>query len=170
METSLNNLDVVKLNIGGIMFQCYRKTFNTFPDSRLARLDRENKAELFYDRDPSLFACILDSYRKGKIHMSKDICGTTFLQELEFWELSPKHVAPCCWKTLYSSEEDVDTMNQLLQYKLTKSPPVYSNGLRQKLWRFLDQPHSSRMALVSLNIKMKYLIYTIYMYTYINIK
>ena len=160
----------MKLNVGGTVFQCYKQIFQTFPDSRLARLDCDITSEHFFDRDQSLFRCILDSYRKGTIHLSKDICGTTFLQELEFWELSPKHVAPCCWKTLYSSEEDVDTMNQLLQYKLTKSPPVYSNGLRQKLWRFLDQPHSSRMALVSLNIKMNYLIYTIYMYTYINIK
>ena len=151
METSLNTLDVVKLNIGGIMFQCYRKTFNTFPDSRLARLDRENKAELFYDRDPSLFACILDSYRKGKIHMSKDICGTTFLQELEFWELSPKHVAPCCWKTLYSSEEDVDNMNQLLTKCHTEDDlPGQDVSLTQRIWIFLYHPSSSKVAFVSI--------------------
>ena len=142
---------VVKLNVGGTIFQCYKQIFQTFPDSRLARLDCDITSEHFFDRDQSLFRCILDSYRKGTIHLSKDICGTTFLQELEFWELSPKHVAPCCWKTLYSSEEDVDNMNQLLTKCHTEDDLSGQDvSLTQRIWIFLYQPSSSKVAFVSI--------------------
>ncbi|XP_045202054.2 potassium voltage-gated channel protein Shaw-like [Mercenaria mercenaria] len=153
----LNN-SIVTLNIGGTIFKCYAKTLTAFPDSKLAHLNFQcdfydsKQKEYFFDRDPVLFSYILDSFRKGAIHLPNDVCGTTFKEELEFWEISPRYVAPCCWGALYRSEGDKATMNALIQ-RFQQNPNTLlmqekKLGIRSKLWLFFDEPVSSRPALV----------------------
>jgi hypothetical protein len=156
---SFENSALVKLNIGGTIFKCYAETLKTFPDSKLARLNDNQKGafdfkeeEYFFDRDPNLFSYILDSYRKGAIHLPKEICGTTFKAELEFWDVSPRHVASCCWEALYRSEDDKQTMDTLIQ-RIQQNPNMLlmqeeKLTLRAKLWLFFDEPGSSKLALV----------------------
>lgn len=150
---------VVKLNIGGTTFKCYRKTLRSFPESKLARLNDSQKdsfdskgGEFFFDRDANLFSYILDSFRKGAIHLPKDVCGTTFKEELDFWEISPRYVAPCCWEALYRSGDDKETMDKLIK-RIQQNPNMLlmqeeKLSLRSKLWLFFDEPGSSKLALV----------------------
>lgn len=144
--------NTIKLNIGGTIFQCFTETLQAFPQSKLAQIKRSYGKEHFFDRDPGLFRCILDAYRKGSIHISKDICGTTFAQEMEFWELSQKDIAPCCWKTIYSSEEDRVTMDKLVTFiqegSETNGPEHRERSNLEKIWFLLDKPTSSRPAFV----------------------
>jgi hypothetical protein len=153
------------INIGGTTYKCYTKTLTAFSTSKLANLDKENdeyddeKNEYFFDRNPILFAYILDSFRKGAIHLPKDICGTTFRQELEFWEIPPRYVVPCCWEALYGSEGDIEIVHLLLEnfrqgQNLSRIHDRKS-GIRTRLWLFLDEPKSSRSAFVRISLLIK---------------
>lgn len=158
MEFTRAEREIIKLNIGGTSFKCYSSTLKTFPESKLARLDEGlndycfEQNEYFFDRNPVLFSYIVDAYRKGAVHLPKDVCGTTFQRELEFWKISPLYVAPCCYEALYSSEGDTETMELLMRN--AKETIVEETGekpdLRKKLWRILDDPNSSKIALVSI--------------------
>lgn len=153
MCSMTEEFNVLKLDIGGTVFKCNFKTLQTFPESRLARLGQASENEYFFDRDPFMFACILDGYRKGSIHVSKDICGETFIQELDYWELSPRHVAHCCWRTLYGFENDMEHMDMIIEDRqeneeLMKQMGRWSN-VRRKIWLALENPKSSCLAFVS---------------------
>lgn len=155
METSK---EIVRFNIGGTLFKCYSSTLSAFPDTKLAKLDEQTEAfdseanEYFFDRNPIFFVYILDSLRKGAVHLPNDTCGTTFKKELEFWEISSHYVAPCCWEALYRSEDDIATVNSLVEcFQQSSNMSLMTQGsldFRTKLWLFLDEPRSSRLALV----------------------
>ncbi|XP_052778517.1 potassium voltage-gated channel subfamily B member 1-like [Mya arenaria] len=119
----ISNQSLVKLDIGGTVFKCYRETLYSFPESKLARLQEDDlvletstdRNEYFFDRNPVFFNIILDAYRKGVVHLQKDICGLDFKKELDFWEISPGHVAPCCWEAYYRGQSEEDTMTRLME-------------------------------------------------------
>ncbi|XP_053379838.1 potassium voltage-gated channel protein Shaw-like [Mercenaria mercenaria] len=158
MEPSVTLNKTIRINIGGTTFKSYVKTLTTFPDSKLANLEKEKDSfdfdqnEYFFDRNPILFTYILDSFRKGAVHLPKDICGTTFKKELEFWEIPQHYVAPCCWEALYGSEDDIETVNLLIKsFQQNSNLALMSQekmDVRTRLWLFLDEPKSSRYALV----------------------
>ncbi|KAL4241076.1 Potassium voltage-gated channel subfamily C member 4 [Mactra antiquata] len=153
---------LIRLNIGGTLFLTYTETLACFSGSKLASLDRSTKNynfnthEYFFDRNPLLFAYILDACRKGAVHIPKDVCGSTFRQELEFWEISSKYVAPCCWETLYSSDADVYMMQQLFDHFKQNTNMCLmlqqEKTMRGKLWLFLDEPNSSKPAMERIGV------------------
>ena len=49
--------------------------------------------EYFFDRNPRVFAQILNYYRSGKLHYPTDVCGPLFEEELEFWGLDANQVS-----------------------------------------------------------------------------
>ncbi|XP_052778532.1 potassium voltage-gated channel protein Shaw-like [Mya arenaria] len=130
------------------------------PESKLARLTEDDleletgtdRSEYFFDRNPVFFNIILDAYRKGFVHLPKDICGLDFKKELDFWEISPGHVAPCCWEAYYRGQSEEDTMTRLMDNYKNNTNVCLMLGQREsfkeRLWLFLDEPHSSRHAFV----------------------
>ena len=153
---NMDRTDILKINIGGTIFICNLDILKKFPESFLANLHKQvpnyKNSEYFFDRNPHIFAYILDGFRKGSIHLPKDICGTTFKAELEYWEISKHHVAPCCWEALYKSDEDMLTMQKLIDdYKANSSSLLLQTrdkSIRNKIWLFFDEPTSSKYALV----------------------
>jgi hypothetical protein len=146
----------LRINVGGTVFICHADILKSFPESFLASIDKQmpnhENNEYFFDRNPYIFAFILDGFRKGSIHVPKDMCGTTFKEELEFWEVAESNVAPCCWEALYKSDEDRLTMQKLMK-KFERNTNVFltlRNGVsfKNRLWLFLDEPNSSKYALV----------------------
>lgn len=161
VDSSTAQNEIVKLNVGGTKFYCYRHTLNTFPESKLANLDKigppyEESNTYFFDRSPVLFAHILDGYRKGVIHLPRDVCGITLKDELKFWDLSPQHVALCCLEILYRGEDEEVTMKTLMEslQRVTHRPnsSAQKHDIRTRIWLFLDEPKSSKHALVTAHI------------------
>ena len=97
----------IKFNVGGKLFECYSETLKRFPGSRLANIDDKSSVfhsdsnELFFDRSSVVFEAILEACRTGELHMPRDICNSTLQRELEFWNISPSYLSPCCWKSFY---------------------------------------------------------------------
>ena len=89
----LRGEQIIKLNIGGQIFETFKSTLTKYPNTMLgamfttsASLSNEKK-EFFFDRDYKLFNHILNYYRNGLIDILKDIPFDTYLQELQFWGL-----------------------------------------------------------------------------------
>jgi hypothetical protein len=165
----LSREGIIRINICGTIFECPSKTLKTFKESRLANLHLQTKNydsarnEYFFDRNPLMFNSILDGCRKGTIHLPKDICGASFSEELDYWGVSPSHVAPCCWEALYRNENDVAKIRKVTKYLRCEAGLVEEerdiSPWRKNIWLFLDEPSSSVNAMVRnyLNVLFLYL-------------
>lgn len=110
----------VFLDISGTVFKTQKSILKTIPNSRLANLDISKDVNTlkhdsyYFNRDADSFKHILNAYREGELHISKDLCPQQFLKELEYWKIPIKLLAPCCWKTIYAVEDDLGVTEALL--------------------------------------------------------
>lgn len=120
----------IKLNVGGTLFQTYKRTLSLISDSRLALISESNsdydheRNEYFFDRDPVSFMAILNFYRTGKLHAPRDICSNLFFDELSYWGISENSIQPCCWtnynqsrecdEILKMEKEEIETGNEVI--------------------------------------------------------
>ena len=99
--------DRIKFNVGGKVFECFSSTLKRYPNSKLANLDKSSEdyfselGEYFFDRNPIIFEAVLEACRTGELHMPRETCHSTLTRELEFWNISPGCLSPCCWKSFY---------------------------------------------------------------------
>lgn len=157
---------IIRLNVGGTTFWTYRDTLKTFPNTRLAELNQESDCYIreldcyFFDRNPTIFQCILDYYRTGTLHLPGNLCFDLVDSELTFWNLNGNRLlSNCCRSNWHAFQE----RKSLLDTVYTKASVQNSTkqhehrllhitaGIRQiryKLWLFLDFPDSSAYAQV----------------------
>lgn len=81
------NEEIIRLNVGGVIFETYRSTLTEYSDTLLGKMFSpqnqtlaahrrkviNGKAEYFFDRNPRAFAIILDFYRTGKLDLQRPI-------------------------------------------------------------------------------------------------
>ncbi|KAH3860688.1 hypothetical protein DPMN_023600 [Dreissena polymorpha] len=113
--------DMVRLDISGTMFRTKKSTLQNIPTSRLANLndlceeyDRKSGVYIF-DRDAVSFRYILNAYINGELHAPKDVCPNQFKTELDFWDIPIKLLSLCCLKHFYDGQEDIDTLQILIE-------------------------------------------------------
>lgn len=150
---------LVKLNVGGRIFETYVSTLKTVPDSLLCSLGEHSsyyvpdRGEYFFDRNPDLFSPILDYYRSGELHFSHSICGSVIKKELVYWKIKEHCIASCCYNAFKEWDKEQETL-KILDKTLAHSERRSYNArnissFRQRLWRFLEKPNSSVAARVS---------------------
>ena len=135
--------------------------------------DPKTKAFCF-DRDSTLFRYILTAHRNGEIHVPQDMCAIQFKKEMDFWGVPETLIAPCCWNYFYKSSDDLETLRKIIQTlpranhlavnkmidgtqtkdKQTRTGSMKHGStsrrtLKEKIWLFLDEPRSSRLAMVN---------------------
>ena len=116
-----NSNTIVVLDIGGTVFKTETLTLKTIPNSLLANLNEASewydttKNLYYFDRDPHCFKQILNAYRQGELHITRDVCPQQFRHELEFWRIPIKLLSPCCWKAFYKTDYDLDVISTLLK-------------------------------------------------------
>ncbi|CAG0893495.1 unnamed protein product [Cyprideis torosa] len=105
--------DIIRLNVGGTRFFTSRQTLTWVPESfftallngRIASLKDETGA-YFIDRDPSLFALILNFLRTKQISLPPDLSPSwlsSLRHEAEFFSLTPLiHRLAFCFESLPS--------------------------------------------------------------------
>ena len=172
VDTSAKNR--VTINVGGVRHETFLSTLANIPDTRLSWLSESSaafydaeKKEYFFDRHPGVFSQVLNFYRTGKLHCPTDICGPMFEEELNFWGIDEKQMEPCCWANYtqhreaelnlkafvgpgfedLKEEENDDQDSTSSTDRLSR----YWQRIRPKMWRFLDEPYSSKRARVSKN-------------------
>ncbi|XP_038549154.1 SH3KBP1-binding protein 1 [Micropterus salmoides] len=95
MSNAARSGDIIHLNVGGKRFSTSRQTLTWVPDSffssllsgRISTLKDETGA-IFIDRDPSLFATILNFLRTKELH-PRSINVHMLMHEAEFYGITP---------------------------------------------------------------------------------
>ncbi|XP_060072842.1 potassium voltage-gated channel protein Shaw-like [Ylistrum balloti] len=167
----------IVINVGGVRFETYKTTLKSIPDTRLSWLTDHSghnpdydpvTGEYFFDRHSGMFQMILNYYRTGKLHVSMDVCGPAFEEELAFWGLDETQIEPCCWQTYRAhrdaqetlaefegTELDVESDNEEefeMRQKFGISEDFKQVELsrwkkwRPKVWRFLDDPKANKIS------------------------
>ncbi|OWF39581.1 potassium voltage-gated channel protein Shaw-like [Mizuhopecten yessoensis] len=159
MATDANTKDKVKFNLRGVLFETKRCTLCSFPNTLLASLDSnseywdEGRGEYFFERDPGVFNSVLNFYIMHALHVPKNICGSVFRKELEFWKIPVSYISECCWKQYYEVDETAD-INDVLRttgdeiVPSSKEENVSYDGIRYKTWVALDNPNISKAAMI----------------------
>ena len=160
--------EIIRLNVGGERYMTTRCTLEGVPDTRLSNLQEGdpnyNKAsnEWFFDRNPQLFNCILDYFRTDELHFPHNFCGPSIKKELMYWRIDESEISPCCWNRYREFEEEkkiFDRIDQAFESKTLKEMASFTseivNPTRWQMWRrkiyvFLEEPMSSKLAQVSL--------------------
>ena len=115
-------MDIVKIDVGGMIFSTRLSTLKALPDTRLGRLSTSSdeyikeKDYFYFDRNPELFQNILDLYRHGDLHVPNYVCGASLKQELKFWQIPLSLIPNCCLATICKYEETNRSMNNLKTY------------------------------------------------------
>jgi len=144
--TEDNYLDVVELNVGGIM---YATTLGTLqqaePDSPLATINtsevraifgRDNKNRLFIDRDGDLFRYVLDYLRNKKLTLPENFSERDRLQnEADYYRLTGMSQALGLNRSCSSANENMTPMTKATNsidlnssIIISRPPPPRSNN------------------------------------------
>ena len=164
------SLKRIRINVGGKVFETTKSTLQKDNRSKLTGLSEssihydEEAKEYFFDRNPFLFAPILDYHRTGELHFTHCICPAQVRKELEYWEIEHTHLSECCQRWFQSSDE-YDYYSTMLQDwldKMDKEERYCNDLLRRKgnskksrwkrcqihIWRFFEYPNTSLAAKV----------------------
>jgi len=161
-----NNFTTMVINIGGDVFKTDKETLQRFPNTRLAKLDQACDAydkdtnSYFFDRNPVLIYNILDYYKTGELYLPHNICPRMIESELSFWQIEYKSLVGCCKTRLEENMDKIVAHEDLIDEVLkipkninsadSKQLREYASDCRINIWKFLDDPVSSRAAKVCL--------------------
>uniref|UniRef100_A0A8C2B6G8 Si:ch73-334d15.4 n=1 Tax=Cyprinus carpio TaxID=7962 RepID=A0A8C2B6G8_CYPCA len=147
----------IVINVGGVKHETHTRTLMALPGSRLANLVDTDMppSELFFDRNPEVFAHVLQYYRSGKLHCPTNLCGLLLEEEFAFWGVSGTDVEPCCWATFQHNKDTVEALAQIEPLVMEKEEEPGQNhqssnsrAWMQKIWALFDNPYSSITAKV----------------------
>ena len=128
----------VCINVGGTRHQVLWSTLSRIPQTRLGMIQEaaslwdlkqlvddfcSETGELFYDRHPGVFSCILNFYRyfkppytfhtylcpfrTSKLHMPEDVCSISYGEELDYWGIDDIYIEGCCQGRYHARKEQI---------------------------------------------------------------
>ena len=155
----------VILNVGGVRHEVRQSTLKKKPSTKLGderklrKYYRSGTNEYYFDRSPRLFDYILNYYRCDELHINKCQCASEIFAELSFWEIEEDALGSCCWlgyKSQVAShavhKEFESKRERLLQHEETNTKPTSWSRFRAQGWTFINDPFSSKVAMVGVNI------------------
>ena len=161
----------VILNIGGTKYDVKWKTLEKLPTSRLGKMSRirytndmqemnnlcdelhiqEN--EIYFDRSPHTFNCIIDFYRTNKLHLLNNTCVNSVSEELIYWGIDDVFFEQCCNLKYHQNKEDLfketEKIVQLLKEQV-EDEEILTRCLNNKkiIWNIMENPQTSKLAKV----------------------
>ena len=143
------------LNLRGVRYEvdihklmCQPTTLLGEITRRAHKLDNKGrKFEFYFNRDPYIFNSILNFYETGHLHFREGVCVDEVCSELQFWHIDLTELEDCCWSRVEESKLALMRLQQV-------APPcngevTCAKGIRAQIHIFLNNPFSSRKALVS---------------------
>jgi hypothetical protein len=64
------------------------------------------KDAYWFDKNPAVFAAILDCLRNGALHVPDGICTSAFLEEINYWQVPKSYIASCCLAKVAACSSD----------------------------------------------------------------
>ena len=112
-----------------------------------------NKDEIFFDRCPEAFECIIQCCLKRRtIHIAKSICPLRMLDELNFWGVDVGFLDLCCKDKLESVQGYVKDIGHMVEEyriianKQDKTENLESLTFQERVHITLNHPSSSLFA------------------------
>ncbi|XP_013387074.1 potassium voltage-gated channel protein Shaw [Lingula anatina] len=157
------------IDVGGVVFSLSRTAIldSRHSDSSLSRAVlngthfNPTTRQYSFDRNPEVFGYVADYIRTGELHAPHGMCGEMVWRELEYWGIPREAMSPCCSHKLgkYSRKlEEKEAIEKEFSRRCVDDVwPVdgeetrgscCSNRTKRKLWMFLNEPRSSKGALV----------------------
>ncbi|CAH1257738.1 KCND2 [Branchiostoma lanceolatum] len=147
----VNSIRRVVFNVSGTRFVAWEDQLDRLPHTLLGSpshrqvyYDADNK-EYKFDRCPKVFKHILMYYRTGVLHLSDDVCLSTFREDLEFFRISlDESLGTCCYETYQTIRDNVlkDPSGEVNPDHTRSSHGPTT--LRQRMWQvFQDVPGSA---------------------------
>ncbi|KAI1890733.1 hypothetical protein AGOR_G00156670 [Albula goreensis] len=154
----MEDSEKIVINVGGVQHVTYKSTLKMFPGTRLALLadsasdvaeEAGSMKEFFFDRDPGMFAYILNYYRTGSLSFPTTVCGCLYEKELVFWGINERDMEPCCWVSYCTHRDRIEALSKLG----ASSPGGVEHGTMRscsspRKWALFDDPQSSIAAKV----------------------
>ncbi|XP_035277131.1 potassium voltage-gated channel subfamily F member 1-like [Anguilla anguilla] len=154
----------IAVNIGGVKHVLTGDLLNRYPETFLAELVNNSsecfdtvaslcddydtgKGEIYFDRDPDMFKCIMELYYYGEIHIKRGICPICFLKEMEFWKIDPDFLDECCKGCLKEAEEELSEIAdkvKLILDDMEREPDARRwQRCQTFLWKLMEKPECS---------------------------
>ena len=138
-----------------------RKTISTQSFDNMEKI----QDELFFERNPIVFAAIIDYVQNSELHAPPHVCPKLFARDLSFWGFNIDEVESCCFSRVVHflwEQVKLKTFHGFLQQKnigsaenssvadVHKSPEKAPGrqSVRAKVWKILEEPFTSRAAKV----------------------
>ena len=122
--------------------------------------------ELYFERNPNVFAAIIDYVQNNELHAPPHVCSKLFARDLSFWGFNIDEVESCCFSKIVHFLWEQVKLNKFHGFLQRKSIGTASdnssttdgqNGtenprgcrnIRTAVWRILDEPFTSKVAQV----------------------
>ncbi|KAJ3035686.1 hypothetical protein HDV00_003575 [Rhizophlyctis rosea] len=145
---------LIRLNVGVRTFQTTYATLNTHPSSLLARtfdpsnpqmIDIDADGSAFLDRNPDLFASILEFYRMGQLDVRDGTSREALVKKLDFYGLTEAVEKSGAFKIQPSPESTsrIQTLNKFrtnyigyIQFLALRAAPVLQEAIANSFSTF----------------------------------
>ncbi|XP_069134480.1 potassium voltage-gated channel protein Shaw-like [Argopecten irradians] len=130
-------MNYITLNLRGTIFTVEHEFINANLklSSPLLQLNESSKyykierKEFYFNKSAVVFDAVLDYLDNGSLHVPGNVCTTKFQKDLDFWGVPHSKIEKCCWNVFYRTQEDVATLEKLLDHiKVDKptgsAPPI----------------------------------------------
>jgi len=162
----------IVINVGGIKHEVMWTMLEKRPLTRLGMLAKAKthedilkfvdaysltNNEIYFDRDPATFNCILNFYRTDRLHVLDEICILDYADDLEFWMIKELNLEICCIDKFNARREHI--LTEVEKEKHTHGEVEvfedfgdgYFAPYQRALWDLFEKPQSSSPAkLISL--------------------
>ena len=154
----------VIINVGGLKHEVMWKLLEKKPLTRLGKLARAKSHEdilnlvdayslanneIYFDRDPATFNCILNFYRTNRLHMIDEVCILGYADDLQFWMIKELNLEICCIDKFNTRREHIlaevakATQTQGEEEVEEDFGDGYFAQYQKCLWDLFEKPQSS---------------------------
>ena len=137
-EEDIDCADRIVINLSGLRFETYLKTFSQFPNTLLGDASRRNRYynplrnEYFFDRNRPSFDAILYYYQSGgRLRRPVNVPLDIFSDEIRFFELGEDVIAK------YQADEG---------FVKEEERTLPTNEFQKRVWLLFEYPESSMAA------------------------
>lgn len=166
--------NTVVINISGTKFEISRNTFNNMMSTesdaklKLGILKENNPSCYFLERNFEVFTAVLSYFQGNGLHVPALTCIAEFKKELDFWEIDPQEIEPCCYSKYIGFFDDqkaltilTDDQTERINQRTELQRRVKAEGwisFQAKVWSVLEEPSFNIFAKVGIQESLLFLL------------